>query len=147
MKLWSFARHYPAFATTIVIALVGLIMMLSGLGVATQILISAFSLLIAAIESVGMVKAILRKHYGIDILAVTAIIATVVVGEYWASIIIVLMFTGGEALEDFAERRAKRELTSLLERSPLIAHRQDAYRTVDVPISEVAIGDWREPAG
>lgn len=141
MKLWSFARHYPAFAATVVIALIGLILMLSGQNFATQLLVSGFALLIAAIESVGMVKAVLRKHYGIDILAVTAIIATVIVGEYWASIIIVLMFTGGEALEDFAERRAKRELTSLLERSPLIAHLQDAYRTVDVPISEVAIGD------
>jgi heavy metal translocating P-type ATPase len=141
VKLWSFARHYPAFALTIIIALLGLILMLSGQELATQILVSALSLVIAAIESVGMVKAILRKHYGIDILAVTAIIATVVVGEYWASIIIVLMFTGGEALEDFAERRAKRELTSLLERSPLIAHRQDGDRTVDVSIAEVAIGD------
>jgi heavy metal translocating P-type ATPase len=141
VKLWSFARHYPAFALTIIIALLGLILMLSGQELATQILVSALSLVIAAIESVGMVKAILRKHYGIDILAVTAIIATVVVGEYWASIIIVLMFTGGEALEDFAERRAKRELTSLLERSPLIAHRQDGDRSVDVSIAEVAIGD------
>ncbi|MEN9751720.1 MAG: cadmium-translocating P-type ATPase, partial [Actinomycetota bacterium] len=141
MKLWRFAKHYPSFAATIIIAVVGLVLMFSGLELATQITISGFSLLIAAIESVGMVRAILRKHYGIDILAVTAIVATVVVGEYWASIIIVLMFTGGEALEDFAERRAKRELTSLLERSPLIAHRQDAYRVVDIPISEVAIGD------
>jgi heavy metal translocating P-type ATPase len=141
VKLLRFARQYPAFAATIIVALVGLVLMFSGLELATRFVVSAFSLLIAAIESVGMVRAILRKHYGIDILAVTAIIATVVVGEYWASIIIVLMFTGGEALEDFAERRAKRELTSLLERSPLIAHRHDAYRTVDIPISEVAIGD------
>lgn len=140
-KLWLFARHYPSFAATILVAVLGLILMLSGFEMATQIVISAFSLVIAGIESVGMIKSILRKHYGIDILAVTAIIATVLVQEYWASVIIVLMFTGGEALEDFAERRAKRELTSLLERSPLIAHRQDAYRTVDVPISEVAIGD------
>jgi heavy metal translocating P-type ATPase len=140
-KLWQFARHYPSFASTIGVAAVGLILMLSGAGLASQIVISAFSLLIAGIESVGMVKAILRKHYGIDILAVTAIVATVIVGEYWASIIIVLMFTGGEALEDFAERRAKRELTSLLERSPLIAHRQHGDTTVDIAISEVAIGD------
>ena len=140
-KLWQFARHYPAFAATIVVALLGLVLMLVGVSLASQILISGFSLVIAGIESVGMIKALLRKHYGIDILAITAIIATVIVQEYWASIIIVLMFTGGEALEDFAERRAKRELTSLLERSPLIAHRQDGDTTVDVAITEVAIGD------
>jgi hypothetical protein len=92
-RLWSFAQHYPSFAATIGVALVGLALMVSGLELPARIAISAFSLLIAAIESVGMVRAILRKHYGIDILAVTAIIATVVVGEYWASIIIVLMLS------------------------------------------------------
>jgi len=140
-RMFEQVRHYPAFAATIVVGLVGLVLALSFLELAARILVSAFALLIAAIESVGMVRSILNKHYGIDILAVTAIIATVLVGEYWASIIIVLMFTGGEALEDFAERRAKRELTALLERTPVLAHRQDAYRTVDIPVSEVRIGD------
>ena len=140
-RLFDQIRHYPAFAATIVVGLVGLILALSSLELAARILVSAFALLIAAIESVGMIRSIINKHYGIDILAVTAIIATVLVGEYWASIIIVLMFTGGEALEDFAERRAKRELTALLERTPVLAHRQDAYRTVDIPVSEVRIGD------
>ena len=140
-RMFEQVRHYPAFAATIVVGLVGLVLALSSLELAARIVVSAFALLIAAIESVGMVRSILNKHYGIDILAVTAIIATVLVGEYWASIIIVLMFTGGEALEDFAERRAKRELTALLERTPVLAHRQDAYRTVDIPVSEVRIGD------
>lgn len=140
-RVYDQVRHYPAFAATILVGIVGLVLALSSLELAARILVSAFALLIAAIESVGMVRSILKKHYGIDILAVTAIIATVLVGEYWASIIIVLMFTGGEALEDFAERRAKRELTALLERTPVLAHRQDAYRTVDIPVSEVRIGD------
>lgn len=140
-RLIQAIRHYPAFAATILVALIGLVLMLSGLELATRYLVSGFALVIAGIESVGMIRSIIHKHYGIDILAVTAIVATVLVGEYWASIIIVLMFTGGEALEDFAERRAKRELTALLERSPLIAHRQDAYRTVDVPVGEVNVGD------
>ena len=49
-------------------------------------------------------------------------VATLAVGEYLASLIIVLMLSGGEALEDFAARRAKRDLTALLDRSPRIAH-------------------------
>src|ERR1022692_866251 len=44
--------------------------------------------------------------YGIDILAATAIVASVILGQYWAAIVVVLMLTGGEALEDFAEHRA-----------------------------------------
>ena len=63
-------------------------------------------------------------QWGIDILAVTAIVSTVLVGEFIASMIIVLMMAGGTALEDYAAGRAKKELTSLLERVPQTAHRE-----------------------
>lgn len=139
--MWKAAKRYPEFAATILFGLVGLVLALSGLEIAARWVVSGFSLVIAAIESVGMVRSLMRKKFGIDILAVTAIIATVIVGEYWASLIIVLMFTGGEALEDYAEGRAKRELTSLLQRSPLIAHRESGATTIDVDITEVQVGD------
>ena len=88
-----------------------------------------------------MVRALLKKKWGIDVLAVTAIVATVVVGEYWAALIIVIMFTGGEALETFAAGRAKRELTALLNRTPLIAHRLVGDEPHDVAVGEVNLGD------
>src|SRR3546814_14012968 len=69
-----------------------------------------------------MVRDVLRGHIGLDVLAVVAMIATLAVGEYIASLIIVLMLSGGEALEDFAARRAKRDLPALLDRSPRLAH-------------------------
>ncbi len=71
---------------------------------------------------VGMVRDVLRGHVGLDVLAVVAMVATLAVGEYIASLIIVLMLSGGEALEDVAGRRAKRELTALLDRTPRVAH-------------------------
>ena len=71
---------------------------------------------------VGMVRDVLRGHVGLDILAVVAMVATLAVGEYVASLVIVLMLSGGEALEDFAARRARRDLTALLDRSPRTAH-------------------------
>jgi heavy metal translocating P-type ATPase len=135
------------FASTIVLALVGGVLALTGLEVAARWTISIFALSVAAKESVGMVRSIMKGSWGIDVLAVTAIIATVLVGEYWASIIIVLMFTGGEALEDYAESRAKRELTSLLNNSPQIAHREVTTRgstgatTEDCPVTELALED------
>ncbi|MUH53459.1 MAG: cadmium-translocating P-type ATPase, partial [Actinobacteria bacterium] len=74
--------------------------------------------------------------------AVTAILATIIVGEFWASLVIVLMLTGGEALEDYAEGRAERELSSLLEHVPHVAHRYRADGTTeDVAASRVVIGD------
>ncbi|MEG0362651.1 MAG: heavy metal translocating P-type ATPase [Aurantimicrobium sp.] len=146
-----FFVRYPVFASTIVLAIIGGVLALTGLEEAARWVISIFALAIAAKESVGMVRSILKGSWGIDVLAVTAIIATVLVGEYWASIIIVLMFTGGEALEDYAESRAKRELTSLLDNTPQIAHREvyssagaekgALFATKDCPVSELAIGD------
>ena len=146
-----FFVRYPVFAATIVLAVIGGILALSGLEEATRWIISIFALAVAAKESVGMIRSILKGHWGIDVLAVTAIIATVLVGEYWASIIIVLMFTGGEALEDYAESRAKRELTSLLNNSPQIAHREvysnagaekgALFATEDCPVGELQVGD------
>ena len=146
-----FFVRYPVFAATIVLAVIGGILALSGFEEATRWIISIFALAVAAKESVGMIRSILQGHWGIDVLAVTAIIATVLVGEYWASIIIVLMFTGGEALEDYAESRAKRELTSLLNKSPQIAHREvyssagaekgALFATEDCPVGELQVGD------
>ena len=146
-----FFLRYPVFASTIVVALLGGILALSGLENPARWVISVFALAVAAKESIRMVRSILTGSWGIDVLAVTAIIATVLVGEYWASIIIVLMFTGGEALEDYAESRAKRELTALLDNTPQIAHREvyssagaekgALFATEDCPVAELKIGD------
>ena len=146
-----FFLRYPVFASTIVVAVLGGILALSGLEDPARWVISVFALAVAAKESIRMVRSILKGSWGIDVLAVTAIIATVLVGEYWASIIIVLMFTGGEALEDYAESRAKRELTALLDNTPQIAHREvyssagaekgALFATEDCPVAELKIGD------
>ena len=50
----------------------------------------------------------------------TAIVSTVDVGEYLAALVVCLMLTGGEALEDFAAGRAKKDLSALLERAPRV---------------------------
>ena len=105
--------------------------------------LSVFALLIAAIQFRDMVRDLMHGRWGIDILAIMAIIATVVVGEYWASIVIVLMLSGGEALEDYAAGRAKRELTALLARAPQQAHRYEGStdQAQDVAISQIEVGD------
>jgi len=143
--------RYPVFSLTAAVAVAGGILALVGNDAAAQWIISIFALAVAAKESVNMVRSILKGRWGIDVLAVTAIIATVLVGEYWASIIIVLMFTGGEALEDYAETRAKRELTALLDNTPQIAHREvyssagaekgALFATEDCAVGELKIGD------
>ncbi|WP_061777929.1 heavy metal translocating P-type ATPase [Lactococcus cremoris] len=96
--------------------------------------ILAFSMLIE------MIKTLRSGSYGVDLLAITAIIATLLVGEYWASLIIILMLVGGESLEDYANGRAHRALAALLDKSPEIAHVQTGDKVVDLPLDHVEIG-------
>jgi len=135
-------RRYPLVALTVVVGLLGLALNWTPASAVVPWLLSLYALGIAAREAVSMIRRLLRREFGLDVLAVTAIIATVLVGEFWASIVIVLMLTGGEALEDFAAGRAQRELTALLSRVPQIAHVFSATdELVDVPVTEVAVGD------
>ena len=141
-KLRSFFKNYPDFALTIVIAiLVGLFILIGKQGIGYG-LIAGYSGIIGLKMFFGMVKEFREGTYGVDILAVAAIAATIAVGEYWATLVIVLMLTGGEALEDFAGRRAKAELTALLERAPTTTHRKTSDGTLeDVPIDVVQEDD------
>lgn len=135
------ARRYWLVTLTIAVGLAGLVLAVTGWGGLVRVLFSAYALAIAAWQALRMVKAMLRREFGLDILAVTAIVSTVVVGEYVAAVLVVLMLTGGEALENYANQRAKRELDALLSRAPQLAHLavEGGYR--DLPVSEVRVGD------
>lgn len=89
---------------------------------------------------IEMVKTLRSGSYGVDLLAITAIIATLAFGEYWASLIIILMLVGGEALEDYAAGRANRELSALLKKSPTVAHMQVDGNYQEVAIDQVPVG-------
>ncbi|BCT75333.1 cobalt ABC transporter ATP-binding protein [Sinomonas cyclohexanicum] len=142
MGILRTVRTYPIVIAGLLVLVAALILAVVRQDEAAQIVASAFAGAIAAWTFVGMVREILRGHWGLDILAVTAIVATLLVGEYIAAVIIVLMLSGGKALEDYAAGRAKRELTALLDRAPRAAHRQLPDGTVeDVPLEDVAPGD------
>ena len=94
-----------------------------------------------------MAKQIIRREFGLDILAVIAMVATLAVGEYIAASIIALMLTGGEALENYAAYRAKRDLRSLLDRAPHMARRLPSLDATpddaeEILIEDVAKGDY-----
>ncbi|RPF21883.1 heavy metal translocating P-type ATPase [Myceligenerans xiligouense] len=118
-RTWS---RYPEIAVTVAVGAAVLVLHAVGEQAAGQGVATAYVALFIAWTLVGMVRDVLRGHVGLDILAVVAMVATLAVDEYVASLIIVLMLSGGEALEDFAARRARRDLTALLDRSPRTAH-------------------------
>lgn len=79
--------------------------------------------------------------YGIDILAVTAIVASVLLRQDWAAIVVVIMLSGGESLENFAARRSGSELRDLLKRAPQTAHVLRKRTVVDVAAGDIAVHD------
>ncbi|HCM87668.1 MULTISPECIES: heavy metal translocating P-type ATPase [Enterococcus] len=90
---------------------------------------------------IGMIKTLRSGKYGVDILAITAIVATLLVGDYWASLVVLIMLTGGDSLEDYASHQASRELRSLLDNSPQVAHRIDGEEISELAVDEVQVGD------
>lgn len=111
----------------------------------TALAVTAFVVIgIVIVETAtGMVRDLMAGHWGLDILAVIAMIATLAVQEHLAGLIIALMLTGGEALEVWAARRAGRELDSLLNRAPVFAQRTDPRtgETEQIPVDAVVVGD------
>jgi heavy metal translocating P-type ATPase len=89
----------------------------------------------------GMLRDIRDGNYGVDILAAIAITTSLIMGEYWAGVVIVLMLTGGEALEDYAGHRAENELEALLTRAPQKANILRGRNEIEVSASEVRAGD------
>ena len=143
MRLLRLARRYPLLSAGVLATVVVALLSLAGSDeVARWVAIVVVGAVIA-ITAWDMVRDILRAHFGLDILALIAMIATLLVDEYIASLVIVLMLSGGEALEDYASRRAARDLTALLDRSPQTAHVLDGSADSaprDMPVDKVLQG-------
>ena len=88
-----------------------------------------------------LLRKLLKREFGSDLLGGISIVTSVLLGEYLAGSIIVLMLAGGEALENYALRSASSVLAALAKRMPSIAHRKRDFEIVDVGLHEVAVGD------
>jgi heavy metal translocating P-type ATPase len=89
----------------------------------------------------GLVRDLLAGRFGSDLLAGISIVTSVLLGEYLAGVLVVLMLSGGEALEARAVARAGDVLHALARRMPTVAHRRDGAELADVPLAAVAVGD------
>lgn len=137
----KFIWTYRLLMLALVTAVVGLILQLLDYGTISKWLVGTVAILQVLPLLRNMFDDVRSGSYGIDILAATAIIFSVVLGETWAAIVLVIMLTGGESLEKYAERRAHSELDALLKQAPTMAHVIRARKTIDVKASEVRVGD------
>jgi heavy metal translocating P-type ATPase len=80
-------------------------------------------------------------EFGSDFLAGVSIVTAVLLRQYLVAAIVVLMLSGGTALEEYASRRASRVLDELAKRMPGIAHRKAEQGLVDIPAQDIVVGD------
>lgn len=88
-----------------------------------------------------LLNKVVHRQFGSDLLAGISIVTSVLLGEYLAGTLVVLMLSGGEALEAYAVRSASSVLEALARRMPSHAHRRQDGQVVDVTMEKVAIGD------
>lgn len=89
----------------------------------------------------NLAKKIIKREFGTDLLAGVSIFTAVLLGQYLVAAIVVLMLSGGTAMEEFATARASSVLDALARRMPSVAHRRGANGMVDVKLEEIRIGD------
>ena len=105
------------------------------------ILIDIFGIFMAITMLHEMIETLESGRWGVDILAIIAVVSTMIVGDYWAAWMILIMLTGGESLEDYATSQADKELRSLLKNSPRIADKLVNGKIEEVKVDELKIGD------
>jgi heavy metal translocating P-type ATPase len=132
-------RGLVAVATTALV--IGLIASASGYGRGAAWIWGIGTAPVATGLLLSMIRDLLAGRLGVDAIALVSMSAALLLGETLAAVVVAIMYAGGNVLEDFAVGRAERELRSLVDRAPRIAHRLRDGAVEDVPIEEVAVGD------
>jgi len=88
-----------------------------------------------------LVRKLIAFEFGSDLLAGMSIITSILLAEYLAGSLVVLMLSGGQSLENLAIRYASKVLEALAKRAPTIAHRKTNESIEDIPTEKIAIGD------
>src|SRR5678809_345102 len=83
----------------------------------------------------------LKGRFATDVVATLSIVGSVALDQPLAGLVIVLMQSGGEALERYAEGRASAAVRALEEAAPRIGHRVTDDRVTDIPVTDIVVGD------
>lgn len=148
----KFLSNYYLIILTIGVGILALIFQFGfQLNLVSLILIHLCAAIFVVITVVSMIKDLIKGHVGLDILALTSIISTLFVNDtingitiegYWACLMIMIMMASGQALESFSSRKANKELTELINKTPKVVHLlTDSGYCMDIDIKEAKIGD------
>jgi heavy metal translocating P-type ATPase len=134
------AQILAGFALVAIAA--GGLLYLVGEGAAGQTVWGVAVGVLAAELAAEVIRTVVVEHsLGVDTIALVAMVGALVLGEELAGLVIGLMFSGGASLEAIASRRARRELTALIQRAPKVAQLRVGGRLQEVPVEQVHTGD------
>jgi heavy metal translocating P-type ATPase len=119
----------------------GLILWAAGQRAIADGLWAATTALLLAPLTLSVVRSLLRCDVGVDAIALVSMAGALALGQYLAGAVVALMLAGGNALEEAANRRARRDLTALVQRAPRSALVRRGDQLVDIPIDAVGTGD------
>jgi heavy metal translocating P-type ATPase len=91
--------------------------------------------------AVSIIRDFLIGRVGVDAIALVSMAAAVAMGQPLAGVVVAIMYTGGNVLEDYARGKAERDLKSLRDRTPRVAHKWIGEKLIDIGVDDVAIGD------
>jgi len=141
-RVWQFVRENPIpFVALIGLAVGALLRFGVGRSDISDLIWLATLVIGGAPVVYETIKGMLKGNFASDVVAMLAIITAILTQEYFAGVIIVLMQSGGEALENYSLRRASSSLEKLLARAPRIAHRRTDSQIEDIQVEQVQIGD------
>ncbi|MDQ2894917.1 MAG: heavy metal translocating P-type ATPase [Actinomycetota bacterium] len=130
-----------ACAAVVAIAAGG-VLQLVGEGQTGQLVWGAAVALLAADLAIEVGRSIIvERSLGVDTIALVAMVGSLAMNQELAGLVVGLMFSSGAALETIASRRARRELTALVQRAPKVAQLRVGDGLQEVPVEQVQIGD------
>ena len=140
---WLIDHRAQLLALVAVAALVaGGLLYLLGAGSAGQSVWRAAVVLLAAELTIEVAHTIVVEHgLGVDTIALVAMVGALALNQELAGLVIGLMFSGGASLEAIASRRARRELTALVQRAPKVAQVRSHDRLYEMPVEQIQAGD------
>jgi heavy metal translocating P-type ATPase len=139
-RMWQVVQHYPMPLGAVTLLIVSLALWLAGRGDIAHWSLLAVVLLGGIPLLWEMIWQFLHKEFSVDVIAIIAITGSLILGQYLAGAFIVLMLSGGEALEAYALRRARSSLSALAERAPRTAHIWQGDELISIPAEQVEVG-------
>ncbi len=139
-RLLDVVKSYPVPFLAVTLMLASLVLWLAGRGDIANWTLLAVALMGGIPLLWETLKQLFRREFGVDVIAIIAIAGSIFLRQYLAGALVVLMMSGGEALEAYALRRARSSLSALAERAPRSAHIWRGEELINIPAEQVEVG-------